>query len=910
MTARPTELPPPGSSDVLYVIDISGYVFRAYHAVAPLSAPSGEPTHATYGTVNMLSRLVDDRRPSHLAVAMDAPGRTFRDDLDPRYKAHRPAPPPDLHLQMRRCEQIVRAYGIPIFQGAGLEADDYIAALVKQGRAHGFKVVIASADKDLMQLVEEGVVFLWDAMRDKVYGPQEVVDKWGVSPDKMRDLLALVGDTSDNVPGVKGVGPKTATELLVQFGSLQGIYDNLDAVKKPKLKESLVTHRDDAFLSQQLVTLNAEAPIAFDADALRFGGDLDVDTLRSIFSELGFTRQLRMLPTTAPTAAAEPVAAAVEGKVHTLSSKAELDAFAVQVRSDKRLGFEIHTTSRDATQADVVGIALSTQPGDSFYLPLGHRYLGAPAQLGWPDVSAVLGPLWEDPTIAKVAHDAKFADVFLRMHGVHLQGVTFDTMLASYLLDAEEKHELPSVAERYAGIAMKPMELVAPKKRGLPQRGLEDVEVGEAVGYAAPFADTVLRLQQRMAPRLAEEKLDGLLRDLELPLAALLAEMEETGVLVDPDALSVLGEQMAKELTRLEDEARTLVNMPDLNLGSPKQLEAVLFDTLGLKATRRTKTGRSTDADALEAISDAHPLPGLVLEHRAIAKLKGTYVDALPRLVHPKTGRIHTRWNQAVAATGRLSSQDPNLQNIPIRTDLGRLIRRAFVAPKGSVIVSADYSQIELRILAHLSEDPVLLHSFREGEDVHVRTAMEIFGVSAQDVTDEMRRRSKTINFGVIYGMGPVALAKRLGIPRAEAAAFIEAYFRRYEGVRDFMDRTMNEARKNHQVHTLLGRLRRLPDLRSTDGQARAYAERIAQNTPIQGTAADLLKLAMVRLAKPVVPGARMVLTVHDELAFEVPEQSADEAAQKIRESMAHAMELKVPLLVEVGKGATWADAH
>lgn len=909
MTARPTELPPAGSPDVLYVIDISGYVFRAYHAVAPLSAPSGEPTHATYGTVNMLSRLVDDRRPSHLAVAMDAPGRTFRDDLDPRYKAHRPPAPPDLHVQMRRCEEIVRAYGIPIFQGAGLEADDYIAALVKEGRSHGFKVVIASADKDLMQLVEEGAVYLWDAMRDKVYGPQEVVDKWGVSPEKMRDLLALVGDTSDNVPGVKGVGPKTATELLVQFGSLQGIYDNLDSVKKPKLKEGLATHRDDAFLSQKLVTLNAEAPITFDAEALRFGGGVEADTLRSIFTELGFTRQLRTLPASGPAAAAA-APEVMEGQTHTLSTQAELQAFADKVRSDKLLGFEIHSTGRDATQTDVVGIALATEPGESFYLPLGHRYLGAPAQLGWQDVVTVLGPLWEDPTIAKVAHDAKFADVFLRMRGIRIQGVTFDTMLASYLLDAEEKHELLAVAERYAGIAMKPMEVVAPKKRGLPQRGLEDVEVGEAVAYAAPFADTVLRLQKRMAPRLAEEKLDGLLRDLELPLAALLAEMEETGVLVDPDALGVLGEQMAKELTRLEDEARTLVNMPDLNLGSPKQLEAVLFDTLGLKATRRTKTGRSTDADALEAISDTHPLPGLVLEHRAIAKLKGTYVDALPRLVHPKTGRIHTRWNQAVAATGRLSSQDPNLQNIPIRTDLGRLIRRAFVAPKGSVIVSADYSQIELRILAHLSEDPVLLHSFREGEDVHVRTAMEIFGVSAQDVTDEMRRRSKTINFGVIYGMGPVALAKRLGIPRAEAAAFIEAYFRRYEGVRDFMDRTMNEARKNHQVHTLLGRLRRLPDLRSTDGQARAYAERIAQNTPIQGTAADLLKLAMVRLAEPVVPGARMVLTVHDELAFEVPEASADEAAVKIRESMAHAMELKVPLLVEVGKGATWADAH
>jgi len=560
-------------------------------------------------------------------------------------------------------------------------------------------------------------------------------------------------------------------------------------------------------------------------------------------------------------------------------------------------------------RAHVCGLSMACDRSESVYVPIGHRYLGVPAQLSLADVKSILGPILGDPTIQKIGHDLKFAEVVLRRHEIALEGVVFDTMLASYLLDAEASHEISDVAERDAAIKMTPFDAIAPKKRGQAQRGLDDVEIDQATTWAAAFPETVLAIEAEERPRLSAAKLDDLLTKIELPLASVLAQMELTGVLVDPQALGALGEEMSKELAVLEKRAHEAAGQ-EFNLASPRQLETILFDELKLKSSRKTKTGRSTDADVLEQLSDDHPLPSIVLEHRAIAKLKGTYVDALPKLVHPETGRIHTRWSQAVAATGRLSSQDPNLQNIPIRTELGRLIRRAFVAPKGFFVLSADYSQIELRVLAHLSKDPVLVDAFRTAQDVHTRTAMEIFGVSAADVTQEMRRRSKTINFGVIYGMGENALARRLNIPRVEAARFIDAYFQRYRGVHEFMERTMTEARHTQVVHTLLGRRRMVPDLHSADRAKRAYTERIAQNTPIQGSSADLLKLAMVRLGKPVVPGARMVLTVHDELAFEVPEEHVEEAKTKVREAMETVFELDVPLVVDVGAGLTWADAH
>jgi DNA polymerase I len=900
MSSRPTALPPPGATDVLYIIDFSGYVFRAYHAVAPLSSPRGEPTHATYGTVAMLQKLIEERRPVYLSVAMDSPGPRMRNELDANYKAHRPPPPEDLVAQMKRSREFVEAYRIPIFIAEGLEADDLIAVAAARAKEKGLRVVIASSDKDLMQLVEDDRVMLWDAMRDRVYGVPEVTAKFGVPPGQVRDLLALVGDTSDNVPGVPGVGMKTGADLLLQFGSFEALYANLDQVKKPRIRESLREHEADAHLSQRLVTLHTDTDVALDLEALRYGSP-DVDRLRELFSELGFTRFLKALP--APTAA--PVVLGQGCRV--ILTREALAEVAAEARESKQLALAVHGTSAEPMRSALFGIALAAAPGRAAYVPVAHRYLGVPAQLSIEMVREALGPVFADAEIAKIGHDLKHNEVVLRRHGMALKGYALDAMLASYLLDPEAQNSLEAVAERDAGLLLPPITAAGPKKRGQALRTLDEADVGEASAFAGPRIEVTLALADRYGKRLRAEKLEPLMRDMELPLSRVLAEMEMTGVLVDPGALDALGKEMARELAELEEKARAAAGQ-DFNLGSPKQLEAVLFDVLALRSTKKTKTGRSTDAEVLEALADDHPLPGIVLEHRAIAKLKGTYVDTLPRLIHPQTGRIHTSWSQAIAATGRISSQDPNLQNIPIRTALGKMIRRAFVAPPGSVIVSADYSQIELRVLAHLSKDPVLVDAFTTRQDVHVRTAMEIFGVDAAGVTEEMRRRSKTINFGVIYGMGEAALAKRLGISRQEAAKFIDAYFDRYRGVREFMEKTLADARGADVVYTLFGRRRLLPDLRNTDRMRRAQAERIAQNTPIQGTAADLLKLAMVKLGKPVVQGARMVLTVHDELAFEVPKERAEDASALIREAMEQVYPFDVPLTVDVGHGETWAD--
>lgn len=896
--SRPAELPPPEAKDVLYLLDLSGYIFRAYHALPPLTNAAGEPTHATYGTVQMIQKLVNDRKPTYLGVALDTPGPKIRRALDARYKATRPPPPSDLAVQIARCHEIIDAYRIPTFKAEGYEADDVLAALVEGAHAAGLFVVIASSDKDLMQLVGDRCI-MWDPMRDRVYGPEEVEAKWSVPPAKLRDLLALVGDTSDNVPGVPSVGPKTAADLLHKYGDLDGVYANLADIKRDKLRTALESARDDAFISRDLVTLRgSECPVTIDRNALQYGG-ADVTRLRELFTELGFVRLVGLLPQ----------ATQVEATYRSTVDAKEVAAVAAAAQKHKRLAIDLVTTSRDPMSTLIAGVAIAVEPGAALYIPVGHRYLGAPAQLSEKDVLEALRPAIEGADIEIIGHDLKFVDVTLRQRGLHLRGPIFDAMLASYLLDPELANDITTIAERDAGVRLTRFEEVAPKIRG-KQTLVDELTVEDATRWAAQIPDAALRVREAVGKRIEDAGIGGVLRDIELPLSFILADMEERGVLVDLAALEKIGMFMSTELSRIEEEARAVSGHPDLNLGSPKQLEAVLFDELGLKATKKTKTGRSTDAEALEAIADDHPLPRMVLEHRAVAKLKGTYVDALPRLVHPKTGRIHGRWKQAVAATGRISSEEPNLQNIPIRTKLGKEIRRAFIAPPGHVFLAADYSQIELRVMAHLSHDPVLVDAFSKGQDVHMRTASEVFGIPPEEVTEDQRRKAKTINFGIIYGMGEVTLAKRLAVPRAEAAKFIDAYFDRHHGVREFLDRTMENARKEERVHTMFGRIRSLPDLRSTDRMRRAYAERIAQNTPIQGSAADLLKMAMIALREPVVPGARMVLTVHDELDFEVPEALAEEAAARIKKAMSEVFPLDVPLVVDVGFGRTWADAH
>ncbi|MEM1033231.1 MAG: DNA polymerase I [Myxococcota bacterium] len=901
-----SELPAPGTDDVLWLIDLSNYVFRAYHALPPLQNSHGEPTGATLGTLNMLNRMIEDHRPSHIAVVMDSPGRGFRGEIDPEYKANRSKAPPDLSHQIQRCREIFEAYGMPIYMKEGYEADDLIATLTRQALDEGWRVVIASTDKDLMQLIRpDERVLCWDAMRNKVYDLAAVDKKFGVAPERVRDVLALIGDSSDNVPGVPGVGPKTAAKLIDQFGDFAGVFADLDAVKRPKLRQNLTEHEEAARRAYALVALRDDADLRFEPEALRYGTHKDADRLVTLFTELQFTRFLEMIEE-------ERDAPAPVGPIAytTLTDEAALRALAAAARTTGTLAVFAFSPDAEAMRASLTGLALAAEPGSAVYLPIDHHYLGAPAQLDLDTIRAHLGPVLSDPAVVKLGHDLKFTQVVLARHGLSMHGGGGDSMLAAYLLDSEATTKLGIVAERDAKMKWTDFSKLAPKaKRGAPKPTVDRLDVAVVTPWAGAHAEAALRLAAAQNKKLVRNQLESLYRDLELPLSDILTRMETEGVLVDPKPLAALATEMDRDLADLETRAHEAAGRT-FNLASPKQLEGVLFDELKLKSTRKTKTGRSTDADALEAIAGDHPLPALVLEHRQIAKLKNTYVDALPSLIHPDTGRIHTRWDQAQAATGRISSQHPNLQNIPIRTAIGRRIREAFVAPEGHVLLSCDYSQIELRVLAHLSADPKLVEAFKTGQDVHVRTAMEVFDVPEDAVTPTMRGQSKTVNFGVIYGMGPVALGKKLGISRNDAKGFIEAYFARYEGVRTFMDDTLAEAHRTKTVRTLLGRRRMLPDLSSTNHMRRAYAERIAQNTPIQGTAADLLKLAMVKLREPPVKGARMVLTVHDELVFEVPEDRVDAAAAKIRAAMEEVTQLDVPLVVDVGHGAHWGLAH
>jgi DNA polymerase-1 len=944
-------LPDPGASDVFYLIDLSGYVFRAYHALPALSSSRGEPTHAVLGTVNMLQKVVGERRPSMLAVAMDSQGPTFRHGVDARYKATRPAPPPDLSQQMARVEQIVHAWDVACFRASGLEADDLIAAATQRAIGEGWRVVIVSADKDLMQLVrdEDDRVVLWDSMRDKVYGPREVQEKLGVPPSRVRDYLALTGDTSDNIPGVPGVGPKTAADLLSQFGSLDGIYASIDKVAKPKLRETLREYAADARISQTLVTLEGGSPIEWSQSKLIWGG-ADVAELRRIYTELEFNRQLDQLDALAAVAreastkqadgaspapagarstpgaaspapagarstpgAASPAPAEVRSKTERvygcLLNVESLERLVQSAHTRGVIGIAVHATSDEAMRSQLVGLSLAAGAGDGHYLPLSHRYLGCPPQIAWERVRAVLGPVLEDPRIVKVGHDIKRAAIALERAGAPIRGPQFDTLVAAYLLDPEAPNGVKELARRELGVAVAQAEVPA-KARAL-QVPFDEIDVERAATYAAPDADIALELRARFEPRLAAEGLDRLMSDVEMPLERVLVRMEMRGVRVDVPTLERLGREVDQQLRDLEADCKRIAGR-DFSVRSRDQLEKLLFDELKLPVLKRTpKGGRSTDADVLEALAERHALPASILTYRELDKLKGTYIDALPKCVNPETGRIHTRFDQAVASTGRLSSSDPNLQNIPIRTELGRSIRAAFVAPPGHVVLSADYSQIELRVLAHLAEDPELIDAFTRGADVHTRTAALVFDKEERQVTSDERRAAKTINFGVIYGMGDSALAKQLGIPREQAARFIAAYFERYAGIARYMEKTVESARHGEAVRSLLGRRRFLPNLGSANRALRFEAERIARNMPIQGTAADILKLAMVELGRDDDrEAARMVLTVHDELVFEVPEGEARDAGERIRERMASAIKLAVPLVVDVGIGRNWAEAH
>jgi len=916
-----TALPPAGDDRTLYVVDLSGYVFRAYHAIPALSNARGEPTNAIYGVVAMLLKLVGQQKPHLLAVALDSKGPTTRHGMYAEYKATRPPPPPDLAAQIARLKDVIDAYAIPLYVQQGIEADDLIATLVKRARVDGLRVVVVSADKDLLQLIDGDEVIVWDTMRDKVFGAAETTEKMGVPPRQVRDLLALMGDSSDNIPGVPSVGPKTAAQLIQEYGDLDNLYANLDRVAKKGLREKLTAHRADAMLSRSLVQLIDDVPIDFDLAKLRYGG-ADDDKLRALFTEMEFTRLLAQLPppkdgaapvvATAPSAPAPRAVSVAPVTVRIVFDTAELPGILDALRAAGSFtAFPALDADDVSRPTSLVGIGLAWQAGEAIYLPFDHRYLGAPAQLDRAATVALLQPLLEDAQLTKRCADAKRDELAWLAQGVRLAGVTFDAMLASYLLDPEKNgHTLPEVALAELGVALPAYDTITEKQRG-SQRALGEIAVEPGAEWAARSAAAVWSAREVLAPQLVHEKLEHLLREMELPLARVLVVLEQTGVRLDLQKLAELSQQAGEEMAEIETKCRELSGGKDWNLSSPRQLETVLFDDLGLRVVKRTKTGRSTDHDVLEELAAEHPLPALVLEHRALSKLKGTYLDAFPRLVDADA-RIHTRYNQAVAATGRLSSSEPNLQNIPVKTPFGRRIREAFIAPEGWLILAADYSQIELRVLAHLSHDPELVDAFTSNEDVHVRTAGALFGVGPAEVTREQRGRAKTVNFAVIYGQTEMALARNLKIPRPEAARYIEAFFKRYAGVRRFLDEVVRDARDSGEVRTLLGRRRLVPELKSANRTVRFAAERIARNTPIQGTSADVIKVAMVRVHERMRAAkveSRMLLTVHDELVFEVPPSERDAMAKLVRETMESVVKLDVPLLVEVGSGPSWGTA-
>jgi len=909
----------------LFVVDALNYLFRAFHALPPLTTKTGQPTGAVYGFCQMLLRIEREHQPSHMCVVFDAPGRTFRDDLFQAYKANRSPTPPELIAQIDLAHEVAKAFGYSVLSVAGVEADDVIATLVRMAKAESLAVVIGSSDKDLMQLCSDEVKLL-DAMKNRLLGPAEVIEKWLVPPGKLGDVLALMGDSVDNVPGVPGIGPKTAAELVNTYGSLEAVLASVDKIKGKKaqaiaearailaVSRELVRLREDVALTQTLADLRRVPAVA--------------ETLRELFTRLEFGRLLAQLtPDSAPaalTAVAEVVAATAEAAAtppvvsvveepvpRMVGDQTSLAEMIAAIAAAGEVAISPLFDNESPLRAGLSAMALATRDGARYYVPVKQGLFEHKDGLSEEDLLAAVGPLLASETIAKHLHNGKLLDVFLRAHGRALTGVRSDTMLGAYLLDAGRAgYDLAMLAVEELGRPLVPRAGWSKVGRGL--RNLVDDPLDEqAPRNLGAEAAAILALAVKQDERLVALKQESLYREVELPLSPVLAAMEAWGIRLDSDYLRALGGEVNAGAQALETEIHALAG-GEFNIASPKQLAEVLFTKLNLPIVKKTKTGASTDADVLEELAALHPMPAKILEYRTLTKLKGTYIDALPALVNPRTRRLHTTFQQAVAATGRLSSSDPNLQNIPIRSEIGRKIRHAFIADPGYQMVSADYSQIELRVLAHFSEDPAFLDAFRTGADIHRRTAAEVFGVSQAEVTDEQRRIAKAINFGLVFGQTDFGLGQVLRIPRSEAHKYIQSYFERYARVRAHMDATIAEARRTQMVSTLLGRTRALPEIAAKRTQDRSYAERIARNTPIQGSAADILKLAMLRVARGLsrFPEVRLLLTVHDELVFEVPTAEVEAFCPWVKAEMEAAYELRVPLVVEVHAGASWGEAH
>ena len=898
----------------LLLVDGSGYIFRAFFALPPMTRPDGTPINAVYGFCNMLWRLMQDRPDDDILVVFDHSGESFRNAIYDQYKAQREEAPEELVPQMAIVREAVDAFGLPRIETEGYEADDLIATYARLAQAEGRDVVVVSSDKDLMQLVAAGVA-MWDPMKNREIDAEAVRERYGVAPDKLRDLLALAGDTSDNVPGVPGIGPKTAAQLLEQFGSLEDLLAQAETIKQPKRRQNLVEHAEQARLSYRLVGLDDRVPVPGSLDHLHRGA-FDAAKAKAFLQDNDFkTLQGRIDQELGASGAAEAATGGGELEVVTLRDGDALAAFLAEADRAGVVAVDVETTALNVAAAELVGVSLACEPGTGAYLPLQHKdETGAlvAGQMDLEEALAALRPALADHAILKVLHNGKYDLGVLARYGVDVTPVD-DTMLLSYVLDgAALGHGMDELARRHLEHSCTPYEAICGK--GKDQITFDRAPLEKAAHYAAEDAEVTLRLWRKLKPRLVAEHLVTAYETLERPLVPIIAAMERTGVLVDADVLRRLTAEFTQRMAQLEDEATRLAGRP-FNLGSPKQLGEILFDELGLEGGKKTKGGgRATDADVLEKLANqGHELPGVVLDWRQLQKLTRTYTEALVDDIQPTTGRIHTAFMMAATSTGRLSSTDPNLQNIPIRTDEGRKIRTAFIADDGYTLVSADYSQVELRILAHIADIAALKAAFSEDIDIHRVTASEMFDVPVAEVSGELRRRAKTINYGIIYGIGAWGLATRLGIEQADARAFIERYFERYPGIKQYMDRTKEEARASGAVHTLFGRRCVIPEINTKVVARRSYAERQAINAPIQGSAADVMKRAMVRVDRRLRregAGARMLLQVHDELVFEVPRGEVVATADLLRAEMSGAAALSVPLVVDVAHGPNWDAAH
>ncbi|HAT4919630.1 TPA: DNA polymerase I [Serratia marcescens] len=925
----------------LILVDGSSYLYRAYHAFPPLTNSAGEPTGAMYGVLNMLRSLLLQYQPSHVAVVFDAKGKTFRDDLFAEYKSHRPPMPDDLRAQIEPLHNMVKAMGLPLLVTPGVEADDVIGTLALEAEKAGHAVLISTGDKDMAQLVTPNVTLI-NTMNNTILGPQEVCDKYGIPPELIIDFLALMGDSSDNIPGVPGVGEKTAQALLQGIGGLDALYGNLENIATLSFRGAktmaakLEQNKEVAYLSYKLATIKTDVELDLTCADLTVSAP-DVDTLQQLFKQYEFKRWLADVEAgvwlenkkgagAKAAGGAKPAAAAAEAPKALAEAKLSQDGYVTildeatftdwlaRLKKADVFAFDTETDGLDTLTANLIGLSFAIAPGEAAYLPVAHDYLDAPPQLDRAYVLEALKPLLEDDKALKVGQNLKFDMSLLARYGIEMRGIAYDTMLESYVLDSVGgRHDMDSLADRYLSHKTITFEEIAGK--GKNQLTFNQIALEQAAPYAAEDADVTLQLHLAMWPQLKQSaELLTVFNEIEMPLLPVLSHIERTGVLIDPAILSAHSQELAKRLAELEAQAHELAEEP-FNLASTKQLQAILYEKQKLPVLKKTPGGApSTNEEVLAELALDYPLPKVILEYRGLAKLKTTYTDKLPLMINPVSGRVHTSYHQAVTATGRLSSSDPNLQNIPVRNEEGRRIRQAFIVPEGYRIVAADYSQIELRIMAHLSQDEGLLKAFAEGKDIHRATASEVFGVPLDKVTGEQRRSAKAINFGLIYGMSAFGLARQLGIPRGEAQRYMDLYFERYPGVLDYMERTRQQASEQGYVSTLDGRRLYLPDVRSSNAMRRKAAERAAINAPMQGTAADIIKRAMIEVdawlqgqEKPLV---RAIMQVHDELVFEVHESVIEEASQRIRQLMEGSMTLAVPLKVDVGVGMNWDEAH